>query len=191
MDTTERSQQLATLDTDPELRAAVESLIAADCDADARLAPLEAAFFPPYSTAPDPLGLAGRTISHFEVRELLGAGGMGAVYRAEDTRLSREVALKFLLPSHGLDAGSKARFVREAHSAAALDHPNLCAIYEVGASEDGRLFMAMPLYAGETLQARLARDGPMSVTEAFRIVRQIAEGLECAHAAGIVPSRSE
>jgi serine/threonine-protein kinase len=187
LDAAGRSHGLATLSSsDPELRAAVESLLAADSDADAQLASLEAAFLPSQAPVPDPLGLTGRTISHFEVRELLGAGGMGAVYRAEDTRLSREVALKFLLPSHGLDAGSKARFLREAHSAAALDHPSLCAIYEVGASEDGRLFMAMPLYAGETLQARLARDGPMSVTEAFRIVRQIAEGLECAHAAGIV-----
>lgn len=187
LDDVERGNRLAALGgTDPELRAAVESLFGADSDADALLAPLEAVFCPQSAPAPDPLGLAGRTISHFQVREPIGAGGMGVVYRAEDTRLGRTVALKFLLPLYSLDANAKARFLREAHSAAALDHPNLCNVYEVGASDDGRLFLAMALYQGETLKARLARDRHLPVSETLEIARQVTEGLKCAHAAGIV-----
>lgn len=187
LDDVERGNRLAALgSTDPELRAAVESLFAADSDADALLAPLEAVLFPQYAPAPDPLGLAGRTISHFQVREPIGAGGMGVVYRAEDTRLGRTVALKFLLPTYTFDAGAKTRFLREAHSAAALDHPNLCTIHEVGATDEERPFLAMALYPGETLKARLTRDGPMPVGEILEIVRQVTEGLEHAHAAGIV-----
>jgi len=183
----ERRNRLTAISTsDPELRAAVESLLAADSEADARLAPLEAAFLPRRAPALDPLGIAGHTISHFQIRDLIGAGGMGVVYRADDTRLGRPVALKFLLPSYSLDASAKARFLREAHSAAALDHPNLCAIHEVGASEDGRLFLGMPLYEGETLKARLANGGLMPVGEILEITRQVASGLKCAHASGIV-----
>src|SRR2546423_4591506 len=111
---------------------------------------------------------------------------MGVVYRAQDTRLARPVALKFLSPAYNLDAVAKARFVREAHSAAALDHPNICTIYEVGTSDDGWLFMAMALYEGETLRARLAREGAMPVSDALDIARRIAEGLQAAHAVGIV-----
>ena len=111
---------------------------------------------------------------------------MGVVYRAEDIRLGRAVALKFLLPSHGLDTKAEARFFREAQVVAALDHPNLCAIHEVGVSDDGRPFLAMPLYPGENLRARMSRDGPMQVSDVLAIAKQIAEGLECAHGAGIV-----
>ena len=111
---------------------------------------------------------------------------MGVVYRAEDTRLGRAVALKFLLPSYSLDASAKARFLREAHLVAALDHPNLCTIHDVGTSDDGRFFLAMPLYPGETLKARMTRDGPMPVSDVLEIARQVTEGLECAHGAGIV-----
>jgi Tol biopolymer transport system component len=183
----ERGNRLTALSTsDPELRAAVELLLAADSDADARLASLDAVFFPQSVPASDPLGLAGRTISHFQVREPIGAGGMGVVYRAEDERLHRAVALKFLLPSYSLDAGAKARFLREAHLVAALDHPNLCTIHEIGTSEDGGIFLAMALYPGETLKARMTRDGPMPVSDVLEIARQVTEGLECAHGAGIV-----
>lgn len=183
----ERGNRLTALsDSDPELRAAVEALLAADSDADARLASLDALFFPQSVPAADPLGLAGQTISHFQIHEPIGAGGMGVVYRAEDTALGRAVALKFLLPSYGLDAGAKARFVREARLIAALDHPNLCTIYEVGTSDDGRFFLAMALYPGETLKARMTRDGPMPVSEVLEITRQTTQGLQFAHGAGIV-----
>ncbi len=179
LDRANRASRLMQLgSTDPELRAAVESLLTADTDASAGLAPLEA--------ASDPLGLAGRTISHFQVLEPLGAGGMGVVYRGQDTRLGRPVALKFLLPHYSLDASARVRFLREARAAAALDHPHLCTIYDVGETEDGRVFLAMALYAGETLKARLAGNGPLPVAEALDVTRQIASGLGCAHARGIV-----
>lgn len=187
MDDPERASHLATLShSDPELRDAVVRLLAADSDADARLASLDAVFFPPSAPSSDPLKLAGQTVSHFDVHECIGSGGMGVVYRAHDAHLGREVALKFLLPSHSLDPGSKARFLREAHLIATLDHPNLCTIHEVGTSEDGRFFLAMTFYSGETLKARMIRDGPMRVSDALGIAAQIAEGLRCAHEAGIV-----
>jgi serine/threonine-protein kinase len=186
LDPTTRGDRLTALgSTDPELRAAVESLLGADTDADGRLAALEAPFLARRS-ALDPLGLAGRTISHFLVLEPLGAGGMGVVYRAEDTRLGRVVALKFLPPEPSSDAAARARFLREARSVAALDHPNLCTLHEVGETEDGRLFLAMALYPGETLKARLDRNGALPVRAALDVARQVAQGLKCAHAAGIV-----
>lgn len=179
--------------TDPELHRAVASLVAADAGAGERLRHVESALLPPsspatntFGTLPDPLGLTGHTISHYRVLEPLGVGGMGVVYRAEDTRLDRKVALKFLLPQYSLHTQAKDRFLHEARSAGALDHPNICTIYDVGESEDGRLFLAMPLYAGELLEARLAREGPLPIGDAIEIARQIASGLTCAHAAGIV-----
>ncbi|PYO05927.1 MAG: hypothetical protein DMD30_13460 [Gemmatimonadetes bacterium] len=187
LDPGERASHLATLAiSNPELHRALQSLLKADAGASAELAPIEAALAPPPDRKHDPLGLAGRTISHFELREALGAGGMGVVYRADDTRLGRVVALKFLLPHYNLDASAKARFLREAHAAAALDHPNLCTIYEVGTSDEGWLFLAMALYQGETLRARLTRDGTILVRESLEIAPQIAEGLQAAHVAGIV-----
>ena len=134
----------------------------------------------------DLLGLSGRIVSHFHVLEPLGAGGMGVVYRAEDTRLGRAVALKFLLPQYDLDDSAKERFLLEARSAATLDHPNLCTVYEAGETSDGQLYLAMALYAGETLGTRLARDGRLEAREAVAIARQVADGLAYAHAAGIV-----
>jgi len=182
-----RALRLAAIaSTDPELHRALESLLAADAGADVQLAPIDSAFLPPSDRAHDPLRLTGRAISHFVVHDALGAGGMGVVYRAEDTRLRRAVALKFLLPHYRLDASAKARFLREAHTAAALDHPNLCPIYEVGATDEGWMFIAMALCEGESLRARLARDGTLVMQDALEIARQIAEGLRAAHAAGIV-----
>ena len=187
LDVPRRKARLAMLaSSDPELYRALESLLQADATASVQLAPIDAAFVPRSDRQPDPLGLTGRTISHFELREVLGSGGMGVVYRADDTRLHRVVALKFLLPHYNLDISAKARFLREAHAAAALDHPNLCTIHEVGTSDEGWLFLAMTLYQGETLRARLSRDGPMGVRESLEIARQIAEGLQAAHSAGIV-----
>ncbi len=136
--------------------------------------------------APDPSGLSGRTVSHFRVLEALGAGGMGVVYRAEDVRLNRTVALKFMLPRYGIDADATARFLREARAVAALDHSNICTVHEVGESEDGQLFLAMSYYAGETLKDRLTRSGMLPVAEALDVAAQITRGLASAHAAGIV-----
>lgn len=122
---------------------------------------------------------------HYEVLERVGGGGMGVVYRARDRRLGREVALKFLPPHLSADVNAKERFLLEACAAAALDHPNICTIYESGESEDGQLFLAMPFYAGETLQRRLTR-GPLPLAQALDIAAQVATGLDRAHARGIV-----
>jgi Tol biopolymer transport system component len=187
LDADSRAGRLAVLgETDPELREAVESLLEADAEAGPRLAPLDEILVPQGEFVADPLNLVGRTISNFQVEEPLGAGGMGVVYRGHDTRLGRPVALKFLLPHYSLDNSAKTRFLREARAAAALDHPHLCTIYDVREGENGRLFLAMALYGGETLKERLARDRQLPLEEAIAIARQIAHGLGCAHAAGIV-----
>jgi len=127
----------------------------------------------------------GHTVGHYRIVERIGAGGMGTVYRARDTRLDREVALKFL-PAHmsGGDDAEK-RLLLEAKTAASLDHPNVCTVHEVGETDDGRLFIAMALYEGETLKDRLGR-GPLPAKEAVDIAVQIARGLEAAHAREIV-----
>jgi tetratricopeptide (TPR) repeat protein len=134
----------------------------------------------------DPLGLSGRQISHFRVREVLDFGGMGIVYRAEDLRLERGVALKFLLPQYSRDPAAKRRFLREARAASMLDHPNVCTVYEADETDDGYLFLAMVYYAGETLRTRVARTGALPVEEAVELARQVALGLSAAHKAGIV-----
>ena len=138
------------------------------------------------SGAPDPSGLSGRTVSHFRVLEPLGAGGMGVVYRAEDLTLGRTVALKFMLPDYTIDDTAEARFLREARSVAALDHPNICTVHEAGTSADGLLYLAMSYYSGETLKERLTSNSSFPVDRALDIAGQIARGLSCAHAAGIV-----
>lgn len=187
LDLREQRARLAALSSsDPELYAAVEALLAADADVDARLASLEVASISDSIFGQDPFGLAGVTVSHFEVREPIGFGGMGVVYKAHDTRLGRDVALKFLLPSYNFDAAARARFLHEAQAAAALDHPNVCTVYDVGTREDGSLFIAMALYEGETLRARLIREGIIRTDEALEIGRQIVEGLHAAHSAGVV-----
>ena len=186
MDESGRADRLARLASgDPELHRAVAALLQADTEVDARLAPIDSALFGT-SGRSDPLGLAGRTVDHFRLHEALGSGGMGVVYRADDTRRGRAVALKFLLPHHNLDNSARARFLREANAIAMLDHPNLCTVYEFGTTDDGRLFMALALYEGETLRSRLGRDGRVSVREAVEIARQVAAGLHAAHSAGFV-----
>jgi len=122
---------------------------------------------------------------HYVVLEALGNGGMGVLYKAEDTRLHRTVALKVLPLRFTNDPVAKERFLREARTASALDHQNICAIFDVGESEDGRLFLAMPCYQGETLRSRLAR-GPLAIEEALGIAKQVARGLAKAHRLGIV-----
>ncbi|HUF10383.1 MAG TPA: serine/threonine-protein kinase [Rhodothermales bacterium] len=129
--------------------------------------------------------MIGTVVSHYEILEQLGGGGMGVVYTARDTKLGRLVALKFLPPELGRDADANARFMQEAKAASGLDHPNICTIYEVGEAEDGRLFIAMAHYAGQTLKYRLS-DGAIEEPEALDIARQIAEGLRAAHKKGIV-----
>lgn len=126
----------------------------------------------------------GTILGHYRILSFIRSGGMGAVYRAYDTTLERHVALKFLPPlSTRLD--DEERLLREARSAAALEHPNVCTIHEIGQTEDGRPFIAMGLYEGETLKEKLRR-GPLSGEETVTIAIQIARGLEAAHARGIL-----
>ena len=127
----------------------------------------------------------GSVVSHYVILEELGAGGMGIVYRARDEHLDRLSALKFLAPHRVDDAALKRRFMTEARAVAALDHPNVCTIYEIGETPQGQLYIAMPLYEGETLQARLAR-GPLAIDRAIRIARDMAAGLGTAHQHGII-----
>ena len=128
--------------------------------------------------------MEGRQVSHYRILKRLGAGGMGVVYQAEDSRLKRTVALKFLPPELTRDQSARERFIQEAQAASALDHPNICAIYDVD-SVDEQLFIAMAYYEGETLRDRIAR-GPLAVAEAIDFAQQIARGLDHAHQAGIV-----
>jgi len=128
--------------------------------------------------------MIGRTISHYQILEKLGEGGMGVVYQARDTKLDRLVALKFLPPELTRDPEAKMRFVHEAQAAAALSHPNICTIFEVDEYE-GQSFIAMECYEGETLKDRISR-GPLQIEDALEIARQIAEGLVRAHERDIV-----
>ena len=125
-------------------------------------------------------------IGPYRLVEEIGRGGMGVVYRAEDTRLQRPVALKFLPPALAADSKARERLIAEARAASALDHPNICTIFDIGETEDGALFFVMAYYEGETLAARLTSQGPLAIEEASEIVRQAALGLEHAHAAGVV-----
>lgn len=129
--------------------------------------------------------LVGHTVSHYRITGRIGGGGMGVVYRAEDLRLKRDVALKFLSPALTGDATSRERFAREAQSASALDHPAICTIHAVDETENGQLFIAMTLYEGQTLRERLD-EGPLEVREALGIAREVASGLAHAHQNGLV-----
>ena len=128
--------------------------------------------------------LIGQTLSHYRITAALGAGGMGEVYRATDTSLGRDVAIKVLPPEVAQDPDRLGRFRREAHLLAALNHPNIAAIYGLEEA-DGKPFLALELVEGEDLKQRLAR-GAIPLDEALEIAEQIAEALEEAHGKGIV-----
>ena len=129
--------------------------------------------------------MIGTVVSHYRILSQLGEGGMGVVYRAEDLKLDRMVALKFLSSGFVRESEAKARFVHEARAASALDHPNICTIHGIDETDDGRLFIAMACYEGETLKAMVDR-GPLDLEEALEIVVQVAQGLAKAHSLGIV-----
>lgn len=128
--------------------------------------------------------MTGKVISHYHVMQALGSGGMGIVYRAQDLKLKRPVALKFLSRELTSNAEAKQRFVQEAQAAAALNHPNICTIYEIEESEEN-FFIAMEFIEGHSLREQL-NQGALSLAQALAIAIQIAEGLQAAHAKGIV-----
>jgi len=129
--------------------------------------------------------MIGQTIAHYQIQEVLGEGGMGVVYKAQDVNLDRPVAIKFLQPHRRSDEQERLRFIQEAKAASSLDHPNICTIYEIDTAPNGQLFIAMAYYAGETLRRKLAR-GPLSIDDALKYTVDIAQGLAKAHANGLV-----
>lgn len=129
--------------------------------------------------------MIGKTISHYKILEKLGGGGMGVVYKAQDLKLDRFVALKFLPPYLGQAEEEKKRFIHEAKAASALDHNNICTIYEIDETEDGQMFIAMAYYKGETLKKKIER-GPLPIDEAIEFAQQVAQGLAKAHNQQIV-----
>jgi serine/threonine-protein kinase len=130
------------------------------------------------------MDLVGRTLAHYRIVQRLGAGGMGEVYLAEDERLGRNVAIKVLLPQALGDEQARRRLLREARTAAALDHPGVCPVHEVGEAE-GHTFVVMAYLEGEVLSRRIER-GPLPVAEALDLALQVADALADAHAHGIV-----
>jgi eukaryotic-like serine/threonine-protein kinase len=126
-----------------------------------------------------------KTISHYKVLEKLGEGGMGVVYRAHDTKLDRDVAIKFLSATHAVTEQDKSRFIHEARAASTLEHPNICTIHEIDETPDGRMFLVMPCYEGIPLNKKI-EEKPLAIEEAIVIAIQIANGLQAAHVKGIV-----
>jgi len=123
--------------------------------------------------------------AHYRIVSLIGRGGMGTLYRAHDERLNRDVALKFLPSNLSAERKARERLLTEARAVAALEHPNVCGIYEIAETADGHMFFAMPLYDGITLKEKL-RQGSLSIEESVSIAIQIARGLAAAHARGII-----
>src|SRR5712675_1519523 len=128
--------------------------------------------------------MVGQTISHFRILEKLGSGGMGVVYKAEDTRLGRLVALKFLPEALSRDQQATARFRREARAASALNHPNICTIHDVHEQQDGSFFIVMELLQGQTLKYYVGRK--FTAVWLVELAWQVVQALDVAHASGIV-----
>ena len=129
--------------------------------------------------------MIGQTIHQYRITAQLGTGSMGVVYKAEDTRLDRTVALKFLSPDLTGDLKAKKRFLREARAAAALDHENICNIHDVGETDDGRFFIVMAFYEGQVLKDRISRK-PLIPAAAVHLALQCSRGLAAAHTVGVV-----
>ncbi|MDQ3698714.1 MAG: protein kinase, partial [Gemmatimonadota bacterium] len=172
----ERGAYLDASCSDADARAEVEALLAAH-ERRGTLDELVDEVMTPLLAARDQGEKGGPTVaplihSRYRVLERLGGGGMGVVYRARDERLDRDVALKFLPPHLSADQAAKKRFLVEARAAAALEHPNICTVHEIGDTEDGQVYIVMACYDGETLDRRIAR-GPLAVDEARRVAGDV------------------
>src|SRR5215471_3433620 len=182
-----RERGVGVLDgTDPELRREVERLLAQDSDGmllDGRAVDLLQQMAATETVTGGRPRFAGQTISHYEIQEEIGAGGMGIVYRAFDHKLSRLVALKFLPPYLSHDPELRRRLSDEARAASALDDPNIVVIHDIDETPDGEVFIAMAFHEGVTLREKIAAG--LELPEALRIARQIASGLAKAHQHGI------
>jgi serine/threonine protein kinase len=129
--------------------------------------------------------MIGQTISHYRILKKLGGGGMGIVYKAQDTRLGRAVALKFFPPELTRDPEAKERFVHEAKAASTLDHNNICTIHDIEQTDDHRILIVMDCNEGESLKQMIGQ-GPLPIDKAINIATQVAQGLSNAHESGIV-----
>ncbi|HEX7183408.1 MAG TPA: tetratricopeptide repeat protein [Thermoanaerobaculia bacterium] len=174
---------------DEALRAEVEALLHADRGAGGFLetpaADLVSTLADDREDNSPAARLEGRSIGPYHIVRRIGAGGMGVVYLARDERLQRTVALKLLPVDWGGGIASRDRFLREARLVSALDHPNICTLHDIGETDDGRLYLVMGYYQGETLREKLDR-GPLPVTEAVDLAIQVGRGLARAHEAGII-----
>lgn len=168
---------------DEELRKELDALLSSDDSAQSFLEKpaLEVAA---KALVDNKVSISGQTIGHYKITSRIGAGGMSEVYLAQDTKLDRKVAIKFLPESLVADEQARKRLVREAQAAAKLDHPNICSVYEVG-EEDGRSFIVMQYVEGETLDIRMKRE-PFDVSESIALAAQIADALAEAHAHAII-----
>ena len=128
--------------------------------------------------------MIGKTVGHYRITAKLGAGGMGEVFLAEDTRLERKAAIKFLPVELAADPERRQRFLNEAKAASALNHPHVCVVYDVGETEGGRPFIAMEFVEGQTLRDRI-REHPLNAAEALDIAIQVTEAVEVAHQKGV------
>ncbi len=176
----ERSHRLNELD-DPVLRDEIVSLLASH-DGVAELQGFLGRLRP---SIDPPENLVAQDVAHYRIEEKMGGGGMATVYRARDARLGRAVALKVLSPHLSSDDSAKKRFIQEARAASACDHPNIAVVHDIGETDDGRLFIAMALYEGETLAEKIAR-GALRPSDAVDYARQLASGLGRAHRQGII-----
>ncbi len=172
---------------DSELRTQVDALVAAEARAGEFLetpaVEVAAVLLAAADDGDDPF--AGRQLGPYRIVRRIGAGGMGEVYEARDERLRRRVALKLLPPEWSRDAAAKERFLREARAASTFDHPNICTVHDLGEADDGRLYIVLAHYEGESLGHKIDR-GPLPVAEALDLAVQVARGLERAHEAGVI-----
>jgi len=129
--------------------------------------------------------MSGKIVSHYRILEHIGGGGMGVVYKAQDLKLDRPVALKFLPPDLTRDPDARQRFIHEAKAASALQHNNICAVHDIDRTDDGQEFIVMDFYEGETLRTKIER-GPLKLEDAMEIAIQVAQGLINAHEHGII-----